>query len=219
MLITGIKSRPVYRALTPDLTGRYHVLAAQGSGGAAALRFLDGMPTGDAVRVVYARESISGNDFSPLLAERGLVDLRIVSTQAEALEALHKTLAGCVMGTRLYLAGSESFLGSALQVAMDFYPNADEIQRELCGNEARRVHCIHCRTANENVSTPSVKCIGCGRRLIVRDHYSRRLGAYMGVMDIGPEVADAATSGADVPGAAARGDDAGDSSSIEEVRG
>jgi hypothetical protein len=27
-----------------------------------------------------------------------------------------------------------------------------------------------------------VKCAGCGRHLFVRDHYSRRLAAYMGVM-------------------------------------
>src|SRR5262245_45412180 len=116
MLITGIKSRPVYRTLTPDLTGRCHVLAAQGTGGQAVLRFLDQMPTWDAVHVLYARESISGNNCSVALTERGLAGLQIMPTQTQALEALHQTLTDCVMGTRLYLAGSESFLASTLQV-------------------------------------------------------------------------------------------------------
>ena len=56
------------------------------------------------------------------------------------------------------------------------------VQREHCGNSARRVYCIHCQASNENVTTNIVQCIGCGRHLLVRDHYSRRLAAYMGVM-------------------------------------
>jgi hypothetical protein len=34
----------------------------------------------------------------------------------------------------------------------------------------------------ENVRTNIVSCDACGRWLLVRDHYSRRLAAYMGVM-------------------------------------
>jgi hypothetical protein len=86
------------------------------------------------------------------------------------------------MGTRLYVAGSESFLGSAVQVAMKYNLNRYEVQCEHCGSAARRVYCIHCKTSNENVRTNIVKCAGCGRHLLVRDHYSRRLAAYMGVM-------------------------------------
>ena len=182
MLITGIKSRPVYRPLAPDLGGRYHLLAAQGSGGAAVLRLLDPMPPQADVHVLYAQESLSGNDYGQVLGERGLVDLRVFATQAQAVAALDQSLAGCVMGTRLYIAGSESFIGLAVQVAMNYNLNADEVQREQCGNLARRVYCIHCNATNENGTTNIVKCLGCGRHLIVRDHYSQRLGGYMGVM-------------------------------------
>lgn len=38
MLITGIKSCPVYTVLWPDATGRYHVLVGQGNGAAAIVR-------------------------------------------------------------------------------------------------------------------------------------------------------------------------------------
>jgi len=40
MLITGIKSRPVYTTLRPDPGGRFHLLVGQGSGGEALLRLL-----------------------------------------------------------------------------------------------------------------------------------------------------------------------------------
>ena len=86
------------------------------------------------------------------------------------------------MGTRLYVAGSESFLGSSVRVALKYNLNCDEVQCEHCGSAARRVYCVHCKASNEGVKTNIVKCAGCGRHLLVRDHYSRRLAAYMGVM-------------------------------------
>jgi DNA-directed RNA polymerase subunit RPC12/RpoP len=182
MLITGIKSRPIYTALAPDLGGRYHLLVGQGSGGDALLRLLQEMPAGADIHVLYATESLSGTDRSEALVARGLSDFRIFATLTEVSVALDQTLAGCVMGTRLYIAGSESFIGSAVRVAMKYNLNGDEVQRELCGSAARRVYCIHCKAANENVTTNIVKCPGCGSHLLVRDHYSRRLAAYMGVM-------------------------------------
>lgn len=189
MLITGIRSRPVYRALEPDFGGRYHLLAGQGSGGEALLRLLEAMPIGPEIHVIYAAESLSGKDFSEQLAARRGTKLDLLATQAEAVASVDRTLSGCVMGTRLYVAGSESFIGSIVQVATRYNLNADEVQREHCGSSARRVFCIHCKTSNENVTTNIAKCAGCGRHLLVRDHYSRRLGAYMGVM------ADAETPG------------------------
>ena len=141
------------------------------------------MPDGADMHVLYAIESLSSTDRSECPPLHGTCPtLQIFSTQAEAVGALDGTLAGCVMGTRLYIAGSESFIGSAVQVAMKYNLNGDEVQREHCGSAARRVYCIHCKASNENVKTNVVKCIGCGRHLLVRDHYSRRLAAYMGVM-------------------------------------
>jgi hypothetical protein len=182
MLIAGIKSRPVYTTLAPDLGGRYHLLVGQGSGGDALLRLLEAMPAGADTHVLYATESLSGTNKREELRARGLSDLRVFTTQAETVVALDRTLAACVMGTRLYAAGSESFIGSAVQVAMKYNLNGDEVQREHCGSAARRVYCIHCKASNQNVQKNIVKCAGCGRNLLVRDHYSRRLGAYMGVM-------------------------------------
>lgn len=179
---SGIKSRPVYRRLALDVGGRYHLLVGQGAGGAALLRLLDAMVSEWDVQVLYARESRSGRDHSEALGKRSLPDLHVFATQAEVVAALDQVLAECEMGTRLYIAGSESFIGSAVQVALRYNLNTDEVQSEHCGTAARRVYCVHCQFANENATTNLVSCSGCGRHLLVRDHYSRRLGAYMGVM-------------------------------------
>src|SRR5438128_1139331 len=113
MLVTGIKSRPIYTTLAPDLGGRYHLLVGQGSGGDALLRLLKEMPDGADIHVLYAIESLSRTDRSVQLRACGRLDLRVFVAQAEAVVALNETLANCFMGTRLYIAGSESFIGSA----------------------------------------------------------------------------------------------------------
>ena len=166
-----IKSRPVYTTLQPDPGGRHHVLVGEGSGGAALLRLLAQMPPGTDIRVLCAGES-----------PPGVEGMCFFQTEAELLAELDRTLSRCVMGTRLYVAGSESFLGSAVRVALKYNLNRDEVQCEHCGSAARRVYCVHCKASNEGVKTNIVKCAGCGRHLLVRDHYSRRLAAYMGVM-------------------------------------
>jgi hypothetical protein len=101
---------------------------------------------------------------------------------ASLLGEFKSLLEDSLMGTRLYVAGPESFIGLAMKIALEFNLNKDEIRAEECGSLARRVYCIHCRATTENVRTNIVRCLGCERWLLVRDHYSRRLAAYMGVM-------------------------------------
>ena len=188
-MISGSRSRPIHTVLRHDATGRFHLLAGQGSGGESLLRLLTTLGEGAEYHVIYATESVSGRDFSePLRLRCGSV-IQLVSAKTEAVAAVDQALSGCVMGTRLYVAGSESFIGSIAQVAFSYSMNADEVQCEHCGSSARRVYCVHCKTSNENVTTNIAKCAGCGRHLLIRDHYSLRLGAYLGVM------ADAETPG------------------------
>jgi hypothetical protein len=51
----------------------------------------------------------------------------------------------------------------------------------VVGAPLRRAYCI-CRAFSESVMAEVAGCAGCGRRRSVRDHYSRRLAACMGVM-------------------------------------
>jgi hypothetical protein len=166
-----MKSRPAYTTLQPDLGGRHHVLVGQGSGGVALRRLVAQMAPDTGARILYTGDS-----------PPDVGGLRLFPTEAELLAELDRALSGCVMGTRLYVAGSEGFLGSVVRAALKYNLNRDEVQCEHCGSAARRVYCIHCKASSESVTTNVVKCTGCGRHLLVRDHYSRRLAAYMGVM-------------------------------------
>src|SRR6476660_7009619 len=99
MLVTGIKSRPIYTTLQPDLGGRQHVLVGQGSGGEALVRVLRSLPTpGAEVVVLYTGEESQAD-----LARVGLQQLRLHPTEAEAVADLNRTLAGCFMGARVYV--------------------------------------------------------------------------------------------------------------------
>jgi hypothetical protein len=184
MLITGIKSKPVYAPLAADAGGRFHLMLGAMDGAAPLLRVIgelrDVAPEALArTEVLYAaaRESAPAV-FSDAGVAKAMSFDSIPALLAEFTQALDRAW----MGTRLYVAGPEGFIGLAMKLALEFNLNQDEIRAEECGSRARRVHCVHCRNTTEDVRTNIVRCIGCARWLLVRDHYSRRLAAYMGVM-------------------------------------
>ena len=201
MLITGIKSKPVYEPLRADVGGRYHLMLASGPGGEALLRVLgeirDAAPQAlqntrallvpDGAAADHAnndpRTSIdSRSTIDARIKELGVTDVRVFDDTSALLTAFRTVLDESLMGTRLYVAGPESFIGLAMKLALEFDMNKDEIRAEELGSSARRVYCVHCRTTSEDVKTNIVNCAGCRRWLLVRDHYSRRHAAYMGVM-------------------------------------
>jgi len=207
MLITGIKSKPVYAPLHADARGRYHLMLGHGAGGVALLRVLGELEQVSpaalgATRVLYLPQPMLGAraagangaqtpesgaaeaipDPAQALRALALGELRLYTSVPELLAEFRGVLERSLMGTRLYVAGPESFIGLAMKIALEFNLNKDEIRAEELGSLARRVYCIHCRTTAEEVRTNIVECAGCGRWLLVRDHYSRRLAAYMGVM-------------------------------------
>ena len=186
MLVTGIKSKPVYAPLAADTGGRYHLMLGSGVGRAPLLRVLDEMQRaapGALARTRLLYVPAAGDDgAADALRYPGIADLTLFADAASLLVAFKTLLDTALMGTRLYVAGPESFIGLAMKIALSFNLNKDEIRAEECGTLARRVHCVHCRTETEDVRTNIVRCTGCSRWLLVRDHYSRRLAAYMGVM-------------------------------------
>jgi hypothetical protein len=191
MLVTGIKSKPVYAPLRADPRGRYHLMLGLGVGEVALLRVLRELQAAALEGLARTRVLLipapAGGDASTAEARREieslpLQEVRAFSDVAALLGDFKSLLADSAMGTRLYVAGPESFIGLAMKIALEFNLNKDEIRAEELGSLARRVYCIHCRTTAENVRTNIVRCLGCARWLLVRDHYSRRLAAYMGVM-------------------------------------
>jgi len=196
MLVTGIKSKPVYAPLQADMRGRYHLMLGMGVGAAPLLRVIDEMQSAAAgtlknTRVLYvpdggdtgaATGQVSAAPEIERFTAAAVADVQAFRGTPALLEEFRSTLGKSLMGTRLYVAGPESFIGLVMKIALEFNLNKDEIRAEECGTLARRVYCIHCRATTETVRTNIVQCIACDRWLLVRDHYSRRLAAYMGVM-------------------------------------
>ena len=187
MLVTGIKSKPIYTPLAPDLRGRYHLMVGQGVGSEPLLRVLRDLHTaapesGARTRVLFIGSPEDQRTAATTFRTEGAAEVDVFGREEELLARLQEVLNDSVMGTRLYVAGPESFMGLVMRIARQFNLNKDEVRAEECGSPARRVYCVHCRTATENVTTNIVQCKDCNRWLLVRDHYSSRLAAYMGVM-------------------------------------
>jgi hypothetical protein len=199
MLVSGIKSKPVYSPLRADVGGRHHVMLGCGLGGVALLRVLQELEQsspaalrqtnvlfvpGAAIRDSGTSNAASNDASETLdrLRRTELAGLRLFGDTSRLLAEFRSLLEQSLMGTRVYVAGPESFIGLAMRIAREFNLNKDEIRAEELGTRARRVYCVHCRTTAEDVRTNIVRCAGCHRWLLVRDHYSRRLAAYMGVM-------------------------------------
>jgi ferredoxin-NADP reductase len=195
MLVTGIKSKPVYAPLQADIRGRYHLMLGMGVGAAPLLRVIAEMRAASPqslkdTRILFVpggagQTGAAQTGAVPEVAQfklAAVADVQSFRGTPDLLERFRAILGDSLMGTRLYVAGPESFIGLAMKIALEFNLNKDEIRAEECGTLARRVYCIHCRATTESVRTNVVRCVGCDRWLLVRDHYSRRLAAYMGVM-------------------------------------
>ncbi len=173
MLVQGIKSRPVYTGLAIDANARRHLFALEGEGVEALL---------DQVKIV-GPEFLQRSDI--------LCVGRVPKFESDTfwsaptipvlLNRLHVNLINAKMGTRLYLAGTEGFIGQTMKVALDQNIDFNSIRTEHRGSTARRVQCVHCKGITDNVKTSPYTCAHCGLNLMVRDHYSRRLAAFQGV--------------------------------------
>jgi hypothetical protein len=102
-------------------------------------------------------------------------------SKALMLDALDQRLAGETMGFRLYAVGSETFLAEVAAHGAAAGLSRAEMNLAHAGSLERRVYCVHCRTMTDGVTDSIFACTGCGAALFVRDHFSRRLSAFMGV--------------------------------------
>ena len=185
-MASGIKSKPVYSPLRADTSGRHHLMLGRGSGAAALQRVIAELRSQSPTllqqsRVLYLPDRIDSSETAALHGS-GVAAVSAFDSTAALLAEYKALLDESLMGTRVYVAGPENFIGLVLQIALEFNLNKDEIRAEELGSLARRCYCVHCRTTTSEVRTNIVRCAGCGRWLLVRDHYSRRLAAYMGVM-------------------------------------
>ncbi|TAU74243.1 dimethylamine monooxygenase subunit DmmA family protein [Rhizobium leguminosarum] len=183
MLVAGIKSRPVYKGLTIQPRARRHIFALEGEGAKA---LLDQQPRLDETalsrsEILYVARGSQGTGLDEALRRLGADMFFTAPTIATLLFRLKGSLATAHMGTRLYLSGTEGFIGQAMLVALDYGMDHASVITEHRGSLARRVQCVHCKGITDDVTTSPFACSHCGLPLLVRDHYSRRLAAFQGV--------------------------------------
>ena len=183
MLVAGIKSRPVYSGLNIDNHAKRHLFALEGEGALALIDQIKAAGSGflKNADILYVASGSRAEDHDRKLAALGADTFWLAPTIPVLLNRFHVMLGQAHMGTRIYLAGTEGFIGQAQQVAMNHGVDPASINAEHRGSTARRVQCVHCKGITENVTTSPFTCSACGLSLLVRDHYSRRLGAFQGV--------------------------------------
>ncbi len=179
MLVVGIKSRPVYRGLAVDAHSARHLFALEGEGAEALLDQVEsaGKEFLAKAEILYVGPRAGADKLRALLP----FDVWSAPTIPVLLVRLKAALQASRMGTRFYISGTEGFIGQAMQVALDLGMDFASIHTEHRGSTARRVQCVHCKGITDNVTTSPFTCSHCGLPLLVRDHYSRRIGAFQGV--------------------------------------
>lgn len=171
-------SRPLHAPLQPRPC-RSALMVADDAGAAALLILAETAPDLMAkAHVVHVQDGLS---MGPALAALNPARLETLTARADLDAALDRALSGATMGLQAYLAGSEGLIGQSLARLLASGLPLGAIQSEHRGTPARRMQCVHCKTIAEGVTTDPYTCPGCGRALFVRDHYSRRLGAFQGV--------------------------------------
>lgn len=176
-----IRSKPDYQSLAWAPQGTGHVVVAKGGGGMAVLQLFQQMYPKEPVRVIYVKDPHERINYADTLTKVAGDALQCYDNDTDGLYAFHKMLHACRMGTQFYMAGSETFIWSAVKIAKLFGVQEDDVTKQVSATLARPVYCVHCKGVTPEVSTNIVACGKCGRHLFVRDHFSRLLGAYMGL--------------------------------------
>lgn len=103
---------------------------------------------------------------------------------AAAAAALDADLATARVGHRVLVAGTADACLAVRAAAVRAGLSDDEVRFGVVSVEERTVWCVHCAvTTSAAVELDDVvACGGCGRRLVVYPHVSRRTGQHLGFM-------------------------------------
>lgn len=105
----------------------------------------------------------------------------IVITYSALTVKLAQLLAEVPLSTTIYLLGCEAFIWDVHSVATQAGMVTGQIKMFAPVTRQRRLFCTHCYSITEGVTHSPAVCRCCQRNLLVRDHFSRRHCAYVGV--------------------------------------
>ncbi|MFT0861945.1 dimethylamine monooxygenase subunit DmmA family protein [Ancylobacter sp. G4_0304] len=187
MLISDIKSRPVYERLSVDASGRRHLVLSDTPRPLAEV--IDGTEAAQAPLAYWYVASTSAVDGKPnpaagaadTASNHGPTETRAFRAIPHVLDRLSHRLGQESVGFRLYVIGEEGFVWDVVRLAREAGLEESECRTAHAGSLRRKVFCVHCKTVTPHVTTSLVVCEGCGANLVVRDHFSRGLSAFMGV--------------------------------------
>src|ERR1700691_4033507 len=122
MLITGIKSKPVYEPLRADTGGRYHLMLGSGVGREPLRRVLmelrEASPQALArTQVLYVPAPGETSAATEYLQVEGSAAVQVFGSSGALLDQFRALLDRSLMGARLYVAGPESFIGIVMKLA------------------------------------------------------------------------------------------------------
>lgn len=175
-----IKSKPQYSTLSWHDNAIAHVLIAKDAGCLALIKLFQIRCPEEPLQVFITGEEVK--QYEEILKVYLPDELKSFQ-QVPALKTdVNEALKTALMGTQFYIAGDEGFIWECLSMLDEYGVQDRNVEKELCGSLARVVYCVHCKNIDREVHHDIHQCSACQRHLFVRDHFSRRLGAYMGVM-------------------------------------
>lgn len=95
--------------------------------------------------------------------------------------ALSQYLAQVKAGVHTVVVGSEAFIWQIQQTLTAQGCMHDEYSLIRSASKQKAVYCVHCSHQQMTQATEFCHCEACGVYLLIRSHFSERLGAYMGV--------------------------------------
>lgn len=168
----AIKSRPVYESIAIDSHIQNHIFISED--------YLI-----DALLELSKQCDCSAKSFWILTQNPDLAflpDGTVVIDKLDFKRLVSDKLKNLPISSTLYVAGiSESFLWDIHQLAVSVGLAAEQIKKLPPLTNQRRLFCTHCYTVTEGVKETPCQCPGCNRHLLVRDHFSKIHGAYVGV--------------------------------------
>jgi predicted RNA-binding Zn-ribbon protein involved in translation (DUF1610 family) len=173
-----VRSQPDYPPFAWDSSGARHLLVIADCDPAEAALALAAPPAPGALEILTL-EALDGS--LQVRAHAAAARVHSAPTLAGLLGTLRACLQAAQMGLRIYVLGSEDSCWQCRKASAEFGMTPDEVQLVRSGTLARPVYCVHCGTHLPAARSNVAQCTGCSRFLLVRDHFSRRLGAYMGL--------------------------------------
>lgn len=167
-MVREFYSKPRYQELSLMADRPYHVVITDDWGSERAAALYEA--AGDHAQCLLVTDSATA------MGIRGAIPL----PTDQLADYLAQTISGLPVGTQFYLFGKEQFLWPVHATLIELHVQRSHCASERCGPIDRDVFCIHCQHTMQGINHTPVICSGCGRLLHVYDHFSKRLGCYMG---------------------------------------